>query len=151
MLDWDFVQVLNFSHTVCLISTPLAYTICALTPASFILLSAVCLPAAPSPSQAVAVSSAHSAHEWPNRASAGCDRGAETEGRRGKRGAFDFRTAAERRGAEMHQLQTMALYPCQWCAHAPLHTATHTDVQTLGLLYFHWLCGTTKDSLRERV
>ena len=68
-------------------------------------------------------------HGWPNKASAGCDRSRE----RGKRGAFDFLTAAERREWGMHQLQTMALYPHQWLTHrnTHTHTDTHTHTHTL--------------------
>lgn len=56
-----------------------------------------------------------------------------TEAEKGKRAAFDFLTAAERRSGGMHQLQTMTLYP-------PPVTYTHTHSltnKTQTLAYTH--------------
>lgn len=69
-------------------------------------------------------------HEWPNKASAGCDRSREEE----KRSVWFPHSCREEEWG-MHQLQTMALYPRQWLTHKHTHSLTkhrhmHTCVHT---------------------
>lgn len=91
-------------------------------------------------------------HEWHNRASADCDRSREGE----KKNVWFPHSCREEQWG-MHQLQTMALYPCQWhinthslskhivaWMHISPQTDTHTHTQTLELLYFHSLHGEQK-------
>lgn len=88
-----------------------------------------------------------------------------TEAPRGEERSVWFPHSCREEGRGMHQLQTMALYPCQWRAthstthtythkhshtHPHTHTHTNTNIQTLELLYFHSLHGQQK-TLSERV
>lgn len=101
-------------------------------------------------------------HEWPNKASAGCDRSREGE----KRSVWFPHSCTEEEWG-MHQLQTMALYPAQWLTHTNTHTLTnktqthtcmhahkytngHTHIN-FGALVFPLPSWTTTGSLRECV